>query len=711
MKKLFRKAVSVLGSVAMIGATISGAAATAYPAPFDSGDYAVVYGANSQDSAAANTIAAGLPEMGGTTMVGDFTFTDSITDDEVELRTAVTAGANPDIDATLNDGDLGGLVDEKFSWDDGGDSGADDYDIHEEIIVGTAVKPLTTIDDKELTGVALANDVGALAYRLVFEDALNITFEDAGTDADTLYLEILGQNYEIEGATNSSITVVTSEEMSLSIGDTYTAPNGKVVTLVDVFSGSVEISVDGEAETISDGSTERVNGVRINVDSVGYHTNTPETSRATLKIGEDISKTYTDGEEYIGQDEDDPLWVWEIYDLEAANGYIGIKYNAKLDNEDDEVAGDTIKHVGEGYVFPHDFAAITLDGLTDVNYEDLKFSFDDSVDLYPASDTSTPSTENVPVLIVEGADTDTIRVDGNNETDMMYVYYNYAANRTEVYYRDHSGDYTPTGKMRFSTSYAAAVGYTELATVEVGDTNLDIDLGMVSLAGGVVNVTVTNDQDSDNEVMTLNITTVTTQGMPAVTFEQLGPTAEDADAGDVLFDGSDRSTEDYSYMDSYGIMIADGTTVENEADDDEATLSIPDDQVYATVTVGLGAVQSSGSSTTGQKTFMDSESSSFSNKNVVVVGGSCINSVAASLLGGAHCGDAFTGATSITPGGFLIETFSYGSGKVATVVAGYDKDDTTKAAAYLANADNSVSTNVGDKYKGDTATENAVMVS
>jgi hypothetical protein len=116
----------------------------------------------------------------------------------------------------------------------------------------------------------------------------------------------------------------------------------------------------------------------------------------------------------------------------------------------------------------------------------------------------------------------------------------------------------------------------------------------------------------------------------------------------------------------------------------------------------------SGSSSSGQKTFMDSESG-YSGKNIVVVGGSCINSVAASLLGGSHCGDAFTGATTVGPGEFLIQTFDY-SGKVATVVAGYEKEDTAKAAAYLNNDGNSVMTDVGVKYKGQTATESAVKV-
>ncbi len=44
-------------------------------------------------------------------------------------------------------------------------------------------------------------------------------------------------------------------------------------------------------EVITEGSTEKVDGIQVNVDTVGYHTNSPELSKVILKIGEDISKT------------------------------------------------------------------------------------------------------------------------------------------------------------------------------------------------------------------------------------------------------------------------------------------------------------------------------------------------------------------------------------------------------------------------------------
>jgi len=104
----------------------------------------------------------------------------------------------------------------------------------------------------------------------------------------------------------------------------------------------------------------------------------------------------------------------------------------------------------------------------------------------------------------------------------------------------------------------------------------------------------------------------------------------------------------------------------------------------------------------GSVSVSDSEASSVSGKNLIVVGGSCINSVAASLLGSALCGADFTTSTGVGAGQFLIQTFDRTGGKVATLVAGYNAGDTTNAAKYLSTQ--TVDTTVGKKYKGTSAT-------
>lgn len=179
-----------------------------------------------------------------------------------------------------------------------------------------------------------------------------------------------------------------------------------------------------------------------------------------------------------------------------------------------------------------------------------------------------------------------------------------------------------------------------------------------------------------------------------------------------------ESDEDlYQMMDIWGTIA---TTDQSTSDQYTLSISYPDDQVQtslyvaeeeASITVGGG---SSGGATSakslGSVSVTDSEVSSVSGKNLVVIGGSCVNSVAADLLGIANpsCGDAFTAATGVGSGQYLIETFSRSSGKVATLVAGYNAGDTTNAAKALTTQ--SIDTTAGKKYTGTSATSvEAVM--
>ena len=88
---------------------------------------------------------------------------------------------------------------------------------------------------------------------------------------------------------------------------------------------------------------------------------------------------------------------------------------------------------------------------------------------------------------------------------------------------------------------------------------------------------------------------------------------------------------------------------------------------------------------------------------MIVVGGSCINTVAASLLGSSSplCGSDFTSITGVSNGEYLIETFARSGGKIATLVAGYEAADTTNAASALTTKNPEIT--VGVKYEGDSS--------
>jgi len=164
----------------------------------------------------------------------------------------------------------------------------------------------------------------------------------------------------------------------------------------------------------------------------------------------------------------------------------------------------------------------------------------------------------------------------------------------------------------------------------------------------------------------------------------------------------DYETEDGSnvyegYLES---KLATKTIFDTDGDQDMLDIEYNGVEAYADVFVseaGAAIVTEGGASILPVP---DTESTSA--KNLVVVGGSCINTVAATLLGGALCGADFEAATKVGAGSFLIATYAYGTDGVATLVAGYNAGDTTNAAKYLTTQ--VVDTTVGKKYIGTTAT-------
>lgn len=135
-----------------------------------------------------------------------------------------------------------------------------------------------------------------------------------------------------------------------------------------------------------------------------------------------------------------------------------------------------------------------------------------------------------------------------------------------------------------------------------------------------------------------------------------------------------------------------------------ATVEYHGGQVYANVYVAAPSVTTEGGAAK-VKVVKDSEVSSVSSKNLIVVGGSCINTVAATLLGSTTplCGAEFAAKTKAGAGQYLIETFAspYNTAKIAMLVAGYDAAETTAAAKVV--KDGSADSTVGKSMVGPTA--------
>jgi hypothetical protein len=164
--------------------------------------------------------------------------------------------------------------------------------------------------------------------------------------------------------------------------------------------------------------------------------------------------------------------------------------------------------------------------------------------------------------------------------------------------------------------------------------------------------------------------------------------------------------------DLWGTLV---TTDASDSDQKTAEISYPDEQLYVQLYVGeedssvvAGTSGTTSSTPLGEVLVMDSEVSSVSSKNLIIVGGSCINSAAATVLGGAYCGAAFTDSTGVGSGQFLIQGFdgAYTAGKLALVVAGYEAADTVNAATYLKTK----TVDTMKKYIGTSATSAEMVV-
>jgi len=176
--------------------------------------------------------------------------------------------------------------------------------------------------------------------------------------------------------------------------------------------------------------------------------------------------------------------------------------------------------------------------------------------------------------------------------------------------------------------------------------------------------------------------------------------------GGTSFSQLSSDTDKYQALDLFGTFLIRDTTGQNKV-----TVSYPDDQMYSDVLfTATGATVAAGSSSSGSVKELgapfvkDSEVSSVSTKNLIVIGGSCVNTVAAQLLGSSAplCDAAKTG---VSAGQFLVQSFAspYSTSKVATLIAGFNAQDTVNAAKYFTT--NAVDTTVGKAYKGTSATE------
>lgn len=736
MRKIVKKIAAIGVGIAMLGATLTSAVAldlADYPSPFLVGgkfdtSSVIVVGedAKPSDIAAGSGIIAidwqqnsyAASGVGGTTVSvsdGDYAKV-PVSDGTISTQVADSSY----IDSEIDDSDMSSLADSSVNFI------SKDYDFRE-IVYISQLSPsietsLTSSDDDYETDVVMEIRKQSLGYFIVFDEAIDKYLTNAST-TDSMKLDFLGKRLKITGATATSITAQVGEEHYMKVGDTVEV-DGKKVTLNNVGSGgAVNIDVDGVIETISASSTETVNGIEVNVDETFYDSNDVSQRSATLIIGEDAVQTYKTGDAYIGENEDNPDWVWKIQSLDdgsAATNIVsnetGIVANAGpilgvwndfvVNSDDDAMIVGTKEGWASCYSYPNDYVQLCLDSISlgEDDYMTVKFSVVDDLSIAETADQNAVLIDaNKPEgLSIDTSSLTVTTLSADKKTDKIWLTDN-TNEELKVYYWDttttnetYAGTLNLTGLALDEGSEDGIFGYINWGDTK-SDSASDGAQGILLRAyntSGTASVSIVLDVGRDDSngpdrisgysQDAINITFSDGYGAD---FTALGATADKEEAMELSWNQTTIGTKDEDHRTIYGIIIRDP---KSHGASDEVVLDIPNDQLYANIIIKGSKTITSISGDRASVALgvnpvaVSDEISDISAHNVLLVGGPCVNPAIGKVagLGMAVCED-----WTLQPGEALVKLAANGE-KVAMLVAGTTAADTTLAAQVVADSEN-----------------------
>jgi LysM repeat protein len=772
MKKIFKKAMTVLGSVALIGATVGiadVASAAMYPSPFDSGS-AVVSGANAPSSdglVAANILsglsAAAAAQMSSGTKVvsgdGDV-FKFQKTSTKFQLGNTITGVYS----STLDKDELPTLLADG-TYDD---TNNDEFDFTQEITMNaTQLKMFSDndyADDDPTVGFHINSGERILTYTLDFTD------QPAIADIDDTDITFMGQEYYVLSApsTNDKLVLLDSaSEISLSEGNTKTVTAGDKTyeASIDFISSSeVVLTINGEnTNSLAEGQTYKLdNNAYVGVKDIRYSSKETGISSVKFSIGNG-KLTLTDGSDLEINDDIISGLAVSVTNSTDDLASVSLVWTADDDlfiTEDSEITMPgfkTIKLSFGGLVYPEEEEIMIAAG-SDKYIELKNFPLKDSTETIPLL--YTDEVENYTGIgkdassLLRTSTTSQITFDGDND-DYFVASWDDGSDSESYLMQATSFKLDSSSINRTTIQFRSDGGWSNSrADVKEGDTfsqgSVDFLVGQIDRLGKSVVLNITNPSEANfytlysKEGLKVVLPHTTAGTIGYINFTA-GPTTKTSwvlpmfeenkngvPAGGNAFNatlglntqsppepsvttvtGADATFAEIGNTDEYRSFVYSALATELLWDKgpDQKTLKVVyhGDEVAGDVYITSSNVGLSSTVDTGIMSVKDSETAKYAGKNIVVVGGSAINTVAAKLLGGELHGDAFTAATGVSAGGFLIQSFS-NDGKIALLVAGYNGADTQKAGDYLVNNEELVDTTVGNKYVGTSATEAKLVV-
>ena len=745
MKFNFKKIAPICAGAILLGSTIGFAGALAqdvsYPTDFENA-VVVIGAAGAADMSAANVIANDIAKLttGVETSVSsgwlatkageDLNYGDSIAD----------------IDTSLSSDDISDMLADGVYKETKGDTDNDvDYEQTLEFTDGTDTVVFEKDDtvDNEPTATYLKLDKGEIAfnYNLKFTDDVVFT-NDTADDFELSKLKILGTEWTITSATETAASALDSLTM-MGGAATSTLKSGEKTDLVidgktysietTVYTDKASFTINGESLTIDSGSTDELaDGTVVGVTEVSTSTKEATPDTVTFYLGarklvlEDGEEVELNGESIDGSNVEITSLANELQEIDISYApdeddvFVGVGKSwidpvfgnvklvfASLDKTTEKIEVTT--SADDGKLKVTDTAGNVLE-IPIVDNDTGVYVGDDILadaivstggNLVVADGTTCISTGTT----AEGCESLMfLAVDSGGEARIIEIK-NFDLSNMEIDFYDNT-----KGKAIDNVDYIN------------GTTNPLLDLGFME-----VNITVTNSSGgNDGGVMkrvNLNdINTYAGTGSVAGAFQtSLEGSLKIAQSGLAvkadLYDSDGNAITYFNFtMDSDGDMQvknlnATMTAIEEDSDTqvgidpakwgailtwdsedmNDLTIEYPEEKVIANVYVApVSAIVSGGGIATVVK---DSEIGDLkSTKDLIVVGGSAVNKIAAELLkvaSGTYGTDpAWIAATGVGPDMAIIKLFSgadkdFGTGNVALLVAGYEAKDTQAAAKAL----------------------------
>ncbi len=780
MKFNFKKIVSVIATTVMLGSTIAFAAA-AYPAPFVNGgaaDAALVVGANAAatDIAAATDLGASL-DAGVTATTGMSGEGDKYLLEKASTKLHLGSGFVDVVSATVNSDKLPTLLkDGKYL-----DTNNDEFSYTQKITLGNSSVTMfqdndyKDLDNNPTVGIRLASGANVLNYTLSMSDQPTIT------NTPTTDLPIMGKQYYVLTATNSTMTLLDSaEKVTLAEGETKTVTIGdKTYECSIAFIGAttVKLTVNGQttnslakSETykLSDGTYVGIRDISVQdyaggIKQVEFGIGSGKlklTSGSDIQINDDsiprltANITYTtdskltsitltwkaDGDLFVAPGVDAVMpgfksvkLVWDsfvtptseaIKVVKGGDDYMMLEnFPLKTSTEDIYLAytNDSLNYTGIGkdannmlrttndtnmtfdtdtdayfvasYANTRDSESYLMrvtsfkaEGTPAVNKTTLEYKKDGAwtsfgTDKKPG-DTATVGSVTLDVGAINYNEKSVVLgLEASESFNKLYskegaqiqLPYNNGVNTTitNIIRINDSGAGGPCGNLSATYYPTGFLGpYTLTDSIQLSNPNVtqcfknSWDLSVL-------------EEDKDGNVAKGDNVNVTF-GFNSATTKQVEVTAVTGGDGTSTEIGDSKIWRNFIYS-----PLATEILFDKSGDQYSTNLIYHGGESMAKVYITAPTITSGAAKILVVK---DSETSSVSGNNLIVVGGACVNKAAAMIVNGADtalCGDAWAAKTGAGAGKYLIQVAAspYNAGKIAMLVAGYDAADTTTAVA------------------------------